>query len=216
VPHRISNEEHAMSSITIIGAGNIGGAVAQLALKAGADVQVLARDAAKAAAVDPAVTAGTIGDAVTGEIVVLALPYGAVAEVLAQYPDGLAGRTVVETTNPLDFSTFDALVVPTGSSATAEIAATIPHANVLKAFNTNFAATLASGTVGAVGTAVLVAGDDADAKAALVALVEAGGLRGVDAGSLKRAHELEALGFLQLTLAAGEKTQWTTGFALER
>jgi predicted dinucleotide-binding enzyme len=205
-----------MTSITIIGAGNIGGAVARLALKAGAAVQVLTRDAAKAAAVDPAVTAGTIGDPVTGDVVVLALPYPAVSEVLAQYPDGLAGRVVVDVTNPLDFATFDSLVVPAGSSAAAEIAAALPQARVLKAFNTNFAATLATGTVGAVPTTVLIAGDDADAKAALAGVVEGGGLRAVDAGSLKRAHELEALGFLQLTLAAGGKTSWTTGFALER
>jgi predicted dinucleotide-binding enzyme len=205
-----------MTSVTIIGAGNIGSAVAQIALKAGADVQVLARDAAKAAAVHPDVTAGTVGDAVTGDVVVLALPYPALAEVADQYPDGFAGKVVAETTNPLDFSTFDSLVVPAGSSATAELAARLPQARVLKAFNTTFAATLATGTVGAVPTTVLIAGDDADAKAALAGLVEAGGLRAVDAGSLQRAHELEALGFLQLTLAAGEKTSWTTGFALER
>lgn len=205
-----------MTSVTIIGAGNIGGAVARLALKAGADVQVLARDAAKAAAVDPAVTAGTVGDAVTGDVVVLALPYPALAEVAAQYPDGFAGRVVVETTNPVDFATFDSLVVPAGSSATAELAALLPQARVLKAFSTNFAATLASGTVGALPTTVLIAGDDADAKAALAGVVEGGGLRAVDAGSLKRAHELEALGFLQMTLAAAEKTSWTSGFALER
>jgi len=63
---------------------------------------------------------------------------------------------------------------------------------------------------------VLIAGDDADAKAALAAIIEGGGLRAVDAGSLKRAHELEALGFLQLTLAAGNKTSWTSGFALAK
>ncbi|WP_217614233.1 NADPH-dependent F420 reductase [Cellulomonas sp. GbtcB1] len=205
-----------MTSVTIIGAGNIGGAVARLALKAGADVQVLARDAAKAAAVDPAVTAGTVGDAVTGDVVVLALPYPALAEVAAQYPDGFAGRVVVETTNPVDFATFDSLVVPAGSSATAELAALLPQARVLKAFSTNFAATLASGTVGSLPTTVLIAGDDADAKAALAEVVEGGGLRAVDAGSLKRAHELEALGFLQMTLAAAEQTSWTSGFALER
>ncbi|WP_431837781.1 NADPH-dependent F420 reductase [Cellulomonas sp. Y8] len=205
-----------MTSVTIIGAGNIGGAVARLALKAGADVQVLARDAAKAAAVDPAVTAGTVGDAVTGDVVVLALPYPALAEVAAQYPDGFAGRVVVETTNPVDFATFDSLVVPAGSSATAELAALLPQARVLKAFSTNFAATLASSTVGSLPTTVLIAGDDADAKAALAGVVEGGGLRAVDAGSLKRAHELEALGFLQMTLAAAEQTSWTSGFALER
>ncbi len=205
-----------MSSVTIIGAGTIGSAVAKIALTAGSAVQVLTRDAAKAAAVDPAVTAGTIGDAVTGDIVVLALPYGAFDDVLAHYTDGFAGRVVVDVTNPLDFSTFDSLVVPAGSSAAEVLADRLPDARVLKAFNTTFAATLVSGTVGPVPTAVLVAGDDADAKAALIAVVEGGGLRGVDAGPLKRAHELEALGFLQLTLAAGEKTAWTTGFALER
>lgn len=205
-----------MTSVTIIGAGNIGGAVARLALTAGADVQVLTRDPQKAAAVDPAVTPGTVGDPVTGDVVVLALPYPALDEVVGQYPDGFAGRVVVDVTNPVDFATFDALVVPAGSSAAAGLAERLPEARVLKAFNTTFAATLATGTVGPLPTTVLIAGDDADAKAALAGVVEGGGLRAVDAGSLKRAHELEALGFLQLTLAAGEKTSWTTGFALER
>ncbi|WP_454051597.1 NADPH-dependent F420 reductase [Cellulomonas sp. Marseille-Q8402] len=204
------------SSVTIIGAGTIGGAVARLALQAGAQVQVLTRDPAKAAAVDAAVTPGTVGDPVTGDVVVLALPYGALEEVVGRYPDGFAGRVVVDVTNPVDFATFDGLVVPAGSSAAAELAARLPDARVLKAFNTTFAATLATGTVGPLPTTVLIAGDDADAKAALAEVVEGGGLRAVDAGSLRRAHELEALGFLQLTLAAGEKTSWTTGFALAR
>jgi predicted dinucleotide-binding enzyme len=205
-----------MPAVTVIGAGNIGAAVARLALKAGAEVQVLTRDPAKAAAVDPAVTPGTVGDAVTGEVVVLALPYPALAEVADRYADGFAGRVVVDVTNPVDFATFDALVVPAGSSATAELAERLPQARVLKAFNTTFAATLATGTVGDRPTTVLVAGDDADAKAALAGIVEAAGLRAVDAGSLRRAHELEALGFLQMTLAASEQTSWTTGFVLER
>ena len=85
---------------------------------------------------------------------------------------------------------------------------------MLKAFNTTFAGTLASGTVGAVPTTVLIAGDDADAKALLAGVVTAGGLRAIDAGSLRRARELEALGFLQLTLAAGEKISWTGGFGV--
>ena len=202
-----------MSTVTVIGAGNIGSAVASIAVDAGAQVQVLARDAAKAA-VHPAVTAGTFGDEITGDIVVLALPHAALADVVATYGDTLTGKTVVDVTNPVDFATFDSLVVPVGTSAAAELAAQLPGAHVLKAFNTTFAATLASKTVGDLPTTVLVAGDDADAKQGLITLVEAGGLRGIDAGSLQRAHELEALGFLQITLAAAEKTSWTTGFAL--
>ncbi|WP_454042981.1 NADPH-dependent F420 reductase [Cellulosimicrobium sp. Marseille-Q8652] len=198
-----------MSSMTIIGAGNMGSAIASLALAAGTSVQVLTREATE---VDPRATAGTVGDDVTGDVVVLALPYPAVGEVLDAYAGRLEGRVLVDITNPLDFSTFDSLVVPAGSSAAAEIQARVPGARVLKAFNTTFAATLSSGTVGTLPTTVLVAGDDADAKAALAAAVT--GVRVVDAGSLKRAHELEALGFLQLTLAAAEKTSWTSGFAL--
>ena len=85
---------------------------------------------------------------------------------------------------------------------------------MLKAFNTNFAATLASGTVGGQATTVLIAGDDADAKTALTDVLTAGGLNATDAGSLRRARELESLGFLQLTLAVGEKVSWVGGFAV--
>jgi len=151
---------------------------------------------------------------VTGDIVVLAIPFPAVAGVVAKRADELAGKVVVDITNPLNFATFDSLVVPADGSATAEIAAALPQSRVLKAFNTNFAATLSSGAVGQLPTTVLVAGDDADAKALLVGVVSAGGLRAVDAGALSRARELEAIGFLQLTLGVSEKVSWTGGFGL--
>ena len=134
--------------------------------------------------------------------------------MLAAYGDAMAGTVVVDLTNPVDFATFDGLTVPADSSAAAEIAAALPTARVVKAFNTTFAGALAAGDVLAQPTTVLMAGDDADAKATLAEVVTAGGLRPVDAGSLKRARELEALGFLQITLAAAEKTSWTSGFNL--
>ncbi|TAJ46474.1 MAG: diguanylate cyclase [Herbiconiux sp.] len=207
-----------MSDITIIGAGSMAGAIAALAAKGGRSVQVLARDADAAAAVAgplEGATSGTVGDDLASEIVVLAVPYPAVADLLAAYEGRLNGSVLVDITNPLDFSTFDSLVVPADGSAAAEIAAAVPGARVLKAFNTTFASTLASGSVGdAQPTTVLIAGDDAAAKAALAAIVTDGGLRAVDAGALSRAREAEALGFLQLTLAAQEKIAWTGGFAL--
>ena len=110
--------------------------------------------------------------------------------------------------------TFDSLVVPAHSSAAAEIAAALPQSRVVKAFNTNFGSTLASGTVGPVPTSVLIAGDDVDAKSAVADIVTSGGLTAVDAGSLARARDLEALGFLQITLAAREKISWTGGFGV--
>ena len=118
----------------------------------------------------------------TGDVVVLAVPYPAVADVIAQRGEQLAGKIVVDITNPLNFETFDSLVVPADSSAAAEIAAALPQSRVLKAFNTTFAGTLAAGTVGPLTTTVLIAGDDADAKSTLAGIVTSGGLNAIDAG----------------------------------
>jgi len=192
-----------MAHLSIIGTGNMGQAISAIAGKGGHTVQLLGQ--------------GDHDTPATGDIVVLAVPYPAVSDVIARRGESLAGKVVVDITNPLDFTTFDSLVVPADSSATAEIAAALPQSRVVKAFNTTFAGTLAAGTVGrddTVPTTVLIAGDDADAKAALAGVITSGGLKAVDAGSLKRARELEAVGFLQLTLAASEKVSWTGGFGL--
>jgi len=189
-----------MSHLSIIGTGNMGQAIASVAGKGGHTVQMLGEN--------------DNDTAVTGDIVVLAVPYPALKDVIGQRRESLAGKIVVDITNPLNFETFDSMVVPADTSAAAEIATALPQSRVLKAFNTTFAGTLAAGSVGTLPTTVLIAGDDADAKSALISVVTSGGLEAVDAGSLKRARELEALGFLQLTLAAGEKVSWTGGFGL--
>lgn len=189
-----------MAHLSILGTGNMGQAIASLAGKGGHTVQLLGES--------------DHDTAVTGDIVVLAVPYPAVADVIAQRGESLTGKIVVDITNPLNFETFDSLVVSADGSAAEEIAAALPQSRVLKAFNTTFAGTLAAGTVGPLPTTVLIAGDDADAKSALAGVVTSGGLKAVDAGSLKRARELESLGFLQLTLAAGEKVSWTGGFGV--
>lgn len=114
----------------------------------------------------------------------------------------------------LGFQTFDSLTVPADSSAAKEIAAAQSHSAILKAFTTNFAATLATGTTGEVPPTVLIAGDNTQAKALLADVVTAVGLRAIDAGAMRRARELKALGFLQITLAAQQKMPWTGGFAV--
>jgi NADPH-dependent F420 reductase len=189
-----------MAQVSIIGTGNMGQAISGMVTKGGSTAELLGHS--------------DTGKPVTGEIVVLAVPHPAVADVLATRRDQLAGKVVVDITNPLDFQTFDSLTVPADSSAAAEIAASLPQSRVVKAFNINFAATLASGTAGQVPTTVLIAGDDSQAKALLADVVTAGGLRAIDAGALRRARELEALGFLQITLAAQQKMPWTGGFAV--
>ena len=188
-----------MAHISIIGTGNMGQAIAAVAGRGGHSVQLLGQNDSTAA---------------TGDVVVLAVPYPAISDVLAARGNQLEGKIVVDITNPLNFETFDSLTVPADASAAAEIAAALPGSRVLKAFNTTFAATLAAGKVGDLTTTVLIAGDDADAKSTLAGIVTSGGLNAIDAGSLSRARELEAIGFLQITLAAGEKVSWTGGFGV--
>lgn len=190
-----------MTSYTIFGTGNMATAIAGVLGNGGATTTLISHEETSTAPVD-------------GDVVILAVPYPAVDEIIAARGSELAGKTVIDITNPLNFDTFDELVVPVGSSAAAEIQAKLPESSVLKAFNTTFAATLSTGKVGDLTTTVLVAGDDEAAKVSLIKDVTAGGLDALDAGSLKRAHELEAVGFLQLTLAGSEKISWTGGFGL--
>ncbi len=111
----------------------------------------------------------------------------------------VAGKVVVDITNPVDWASFDRLVTPADSSAAEEIAKRAPEARVVKAFNTTFAATLVPGEVAGQPLDVLIASDD-DAKAQLAALVAAGGMRAINAGPLRRARQLEQLGFLHMAL----------------
>lgn len=207
-----------MTAVTIIGPGNVGSAVAGLARRAGASIQVLARDRDKAEALASEVggTAGAVGDPLMGEVVVLAVPYPALGELAERYRDELEGKVVVDVTNPVDFATFDSLTVPPDSSAAAQLQDALPHAYVVKAFNTTFAGAIASGRTGESTTTVLVAGDDEAARNRVVELVTTGGLAAVSVGGLRRARELEALAFLQMTLAAQEVVSWGGGFSLEK
>ena len=191
-----------MSSITIFGSGNMGTAIAGVLADGGATVHHIG--------------SGDHGSEIAGDLVILAVPYPALDDIATRYREQLAGKVVVDITNPLNFETFDSLTVAPDGSAAAELAKALPDSRVLKAFNTNFAATLASKKIGEQPPTVLVAGDDADAKQALISAVAAGGVDAVDAGGLSRARELEAAGFLQLTLAVSEKVGWTGGFAVVR
>ena len=194
-----------MATFSIIGTGAMANAIGGLLAAGGSAVSYVTRD-----------EVGAVEAAPLGDVVVLAVPHTAVDGILDAYGPQLSGKVLVDVTNPLDFETFDSLVVPAGSSEAALVQAKVPGARVLKAFNTTFAGTLAARKVGDTPTTVLVAGDDAAAKATLIAAVEAGGLPAVDAGSLARAHELESIGFLQVTLAASGAITWTGGFALVR
>ena len=189
--------------ITIIGTGNMGRGISTVALAGGHRVTLLGTTLDNAQALAAELTgdarAGTVGDPIDGEVVVLAVWYAAVPDVLDRYADQLDGKIVVDITNPIDPEAFEPLKIDAGSVA-QEIAAKVPGARVVKAFNTTFAGTLSQGQVAGQPLDVFIASDDEGAKAVASQLARDGGLRPVDAGPLIRAHELEALGFLHMVL----------------
>jgi predicted dinucleotide-binding enzyme len=167
--------------------------------------------AAGGAAVAAAGTAEAIAHA---DVVVLALPYPEGRQVARDQGAALSGVTVVDTCNPVDFSTFDSLLTSPGMSAAEEIAEVNPAARVVKAFNTTFAATLVAGVVGGLPVDVFLAGDDAFAKSQVAALVRDGGLRPVDTGPLRRARELEAFQLLHMTVQGPLGLGWASAIKL--
>jgi 8-hydroxy-5-deazaflavin:NADPH oxidoreductase len=145
------------------------------------------------------VRAGAIGDPISGDVVVLAVWYQVLDDVLGRYAGQLDGKVVVDITNPVDPQTFQPLNVAAGSAA-QEIAQKVPGAKVAKAFNTTFAGTLVEGQVGGQPLDVFVASDDEDAKALLRRLAEGGGMRLVDAGPLAVARQLEGAGYVHMAI----------------
>jgi 8-hydroxy-5-deazaflavin:NADPH oxidoreductase len=192
-----------MSSISIIGTGNMASALADRALGGGNAVEIIGRDPAKAkelAAALGGATAGTAGAAPAGDIVILAVPYTSAAAVVSEYGDALHGKVIIDITNPItpDFKGF---VTPDGSSAAQEIAKAAPaSAHVVKAFNTLFSHVLAAGPAEGRPLDVLIAGEDAQAKTRVSAFIESLGLRPMDTGQLPMARTLEHVGLLQLGL----------------
>ncbi len=208
-----------MTTVSILGSGNMARGIATRALAGGNQVQILARDPEQstnlAGELGGAATSGAIGDSLTGDVVVLAVPYAAAAPLVEQYADQLAGKVVVDITNPINFATFDGLVTPADSSAAQEIAKLAPgEAQVVKAFNTTFAGTLVEGQVKDLPLDVFIAGDETDAKSAVAGLVEAGGLRPIDVGPLANARYLEGLGFLHIALQMSRGTGFSTAVTL--
>lgn len=191
-------EEDIMTNVTIFGQGNMGQVIQSVFEAAGQSVNFIGKEA----------------DGLVEDIAVLAVPYGAVASIATNYKDALAGKIVIDITNPVNFETMDELVTPAGSSAAEEIAKLLPESTIVKGFNTIFAANIASRKVGDNQGLVQLASDDSEAKAQVASLIEAGGLATLDAGALKRSRELEAMGFLAITLAVREQIGWTGGFAV--
>jgi len=203
--------------VAIIGTGNVGRSLGSSLTKAGHDVTYAAQDAAKTRAV-----AGEVGGhaetnptaAVAGaEVVVLAVPFGAVEGVAGTIADAVGGKVVIDATNPLR-SDYSGLATGDGPSGAERVAARIPGAAVVKAFNTLFAGIQADpGTLGTTVDALYATDDDA-AAATVATLAQAIGFRPVRVGPLAAARELEALAWLNIRLQMTSGGSWKSSFVL--
>ncbi|WP_374022375.1 NADPH-dependent F420 reductase [Mycobacterium sp. HNNTM2301] len=190
-----------MSSISIIGTGNMARAIGALAVAGGNTVEIIGRDRSKAAdlakALGGGATTGEFGAVPTGDIVIVALLYAHVVPVVAQYGDALAGKVIVDISNPFN-SAADGLAIPDDTSIAQEVAKVAPaSASVVKAFNTIFGVVLERGRP----LDVFIAGDDTRAKAAVAEFIESLKLRPLDVGGSNMAHWLEGTGLVVMGLA---------------
>jgi predicted dinucleotide-binding enzyme len=177
----------ATSKIGILGNGNVGGALARGLKRVGHDVKAVGKD--KAAIRELAAWA---------DLVILAVPFGSIDEVVSEVRDALAGKTLVDATNALDANMN--LAVGFNSSGAEDLQRKVAKAHVVKAFNTVFAQHMDTGRLGEQALSAFVAGDDAAAKAKVIELARQLGFEPVDAGPLKNARLLEPLGYFNIQL----------------
>lgn len=190
-----------MSSISIIGTGNMASAIGALAVAGGNTVEIIGRDQSKAADLATGLgvraTTGEFGGTPAGDIVIVSVLYANVVPVVVQFGDALAGKVIVDISNPFN-AAADGLAIPEGTSIAQEVAKAAPaSASVVKAFNTIFGVVLEQGRP----LDVFMAGDDARAKADVAEFIESLGLRPLDVGDLNMAHWLEATGLVVMGLA---------------
>ena len=187
--------------VAVIGTGNMGAGIARILNSARHEVAIGARDPGKAAALAAEIGSDVAGGGVAAavklaDIVFLAVPFGAAADTLKAAGD-LAGKVVVDISNPIT-PDFKGLVIGHTTSAAEEIQRLAAGATVVKAFNTIFAQLLPRDARKTQTLQVLVAADDADAKAKVSELAISMGFEAVDAGPLTNARFLEPIGEMNI------------------
>ena len=203
--------------IAIIGSGNVGSALARAFTRSGHSVTITARDPEHAEATAQA-TGASVADSNTAavkaaDVVILAAPFASAPEIAAEIRDLVVGKIVVDVTNRMSFGA-DGPDMDTSISNAEELAALLPDAHVVKAFNTLFASNQTDPVLDDIQLDGFVAGDDAAAKATVLKLVASIGLEPVDVGPLPRARQLESLAFLNITLNATHDGAWRSGWKL--
>jgi predicted dinucleotide-binding enzyme len=185
--------EEAEMNVGIIGAGPMGRAIANR-LAASGEVMLTDRNPDRVqdavTGVGCGVTPSSMDEALAADIVVLALPFPGTIRFAREHALRLVGKTVVDINNPVDRRWIPLLATPSTSAAEL-LANELPLSNVVKAFSADIAIELGTGEVDGTDLDVFVASDDEGAKQQVMELVQAAGLRQVDAGRLDNARRLE-------------------------
>jgi predicted dinucleotide-binding enzyme len=195
----------------MIGSGNIGQALGGALVGAGHSVSMTARDTADTNDIAARIGATAVDSttaAVSGaDVIVLAVPYTALEAVAEEIKGAVAGKIVVDVTNPMGQA-------PAGTSAAQQLAAWLPGARVVKAFNTTFAGLLAEPAAHGQTLDALYATDDAAAGETVAELIRSIGFRPVYAGGLGVAPQMEAMAGLNIQLQIATKGDWRSSFVL--
>lgn len=203
--------------VAIIGAGNVGTALATSFVRAGHDVVIASRDAQDAAAAGAAsgarVAVSNVAAAEGADVIIPAVYFPSLGDVAAEIATVAAGVPVVDVSNRISFGPAGPEIDTTSSNAEA-LAELLPGSPVVKAFNTLFAARQVDPVIDGVRLDGFVAGDDTQAKALVLELVASIGLNPVDVGPLARARQLEGLAFLNMALNITNEGAWQSGWSL--
>jgi predicted dinucleotide-binding enzyme len=187
--------------IGIIGCGNVGTALKRGLEGAGYEVKSAGRD-----------SKGVRATAAWGEILILAIPFGAIDDALHEMGDAVYGKVLLDVTNALTSDYQLALGCTT--SGAEELQRKAPKAKVVKAFNTVFAKNMSTGKVKGEKLTLFVAGDDKSAKDLVLSAGRDIGFDPVDAGPLKNARWIETLGYFNIQLGLTLKMGTDIGFRL--
>jgi 8-hydroxy-5-deazaflavin:NADPH oxidoreductase len=190
-----------MTTISIIGSGNMANTIGTRAAQHGHTIELMSRDPAKAQALADQIghgaTVGTFGARPAGDIVFVAVLYQSAVDVVTHYGDALDGKILIDITNPFN-ADASGLVTTEGNSVSQQIAAAAPKStHVVKAFNSIFRHIIAEDKP----LDVFFAGDSADAKAPFAAFLQSLDMRPLDVGGLEMTYVLEWAGILIMGLA---------------
>lgn len=173
--------------IGIIGNGNVGSALERGLRRAGYEVRAVGKE--------PDAVRDT---AAAANVVIIAVPFGAIDDTLREVGASIDGKIVVDVTNALtpDYQ----LALGYSTSGAEELQKKAPKARVAKAFNTVFAANMDTGQVKGERLSAFVAADDDDAKRTVLEMARDIGFDAVDAGPLRNARLVEPLGYFNIQL----------------